>query len=91
MNVTKPSCAGTLESSDVFVEVQPCTDGLSIDIESVVLLQFGPSLQETVRNVLRNNNVTQARIKLKDRGALDCTVRARVETALVRAAEEVAT
>jgi citrate lyase gamma subunit len=32
--------------------------------------------------------VTGAQIRVQDRGALDCTIRARVETAVLRGGEE---
>jgi citrate lyase subunit gamma (acyl carrier protein) len=38
--------------------------------------------------VLDKFEVTGAHVTLKDQGALDCTIRARVETALRRAAKE---
>jgi citrate lyase subunit gamma (acyl carrier protein) len=93
LKITKKSLAGTLESSDVLVEVSP-TEAFSIvqdnrvEIESVVLEQFGEALEGTVSDVLRQFGVTNAHIVLLDRGALDCVVRARVETAVRRAGTE---
>lgn len=76
--------AGTLESSDVFVEVSPGTGGITIDIQSVVYEQFGTSIDETIRDVLRQNGVEDAAVAVNDKGALECTIRARVETAIKR-------
>ena len=36
-----PASAGTLESSDVFVEIAPAENGIEIDLNSVVQAQFG--------------------------------------------------
>ena len=75
--------AGTLESSDVFVTLEP-HDGLQIDIDSVVKNQFGEEILRTVEDVLRELNVRNAKLSIVDRGALDCVIRARVETAVQR-------
>ena len=75
--------AGTLESSDVFVTLEP-HDGLQIDIDSVVKNQFGEEILRTVEDVLSELNVCNAKLSIVDRGALDCVIRARVETAVLR-------
>jgi len=76
--------AGTLESSDVFVTLEPHEDGLQIDIDSVVQEQFGEVIRHTVEDVLEEMHVRNARLTIVDRGALDCVIRARVETAVLR-------
>ena len=75
--------AGTLESSAVFVTLEP-HDGLQIDIDSVVKNQFGEEILRTVEDVLSELNVRNAKLSIVDRGALDCVIRARVETAVLR-------
>ena len=40
----KPASAGTMESSDVFVELEPA-QGRSIELHSVVEAQFGDSIR----------------------------------------------
>lgn len=86
MNPTKVAIAGTLESSDVMVRVRPA-EALTIEIKSPVLEQFGEAIRKTVVEVLAERDVTAAEIEVVDRGALDCTIRARLETALERALE----
>jgi citrate lyase subunit gamma (acyl carrier protein) len=54
-------------------------------LESVVLKQFGDDIKASVMEVLAENAVTNAKVSVNDRGAIDCTIRARVETALKRA------
>ena len=76
--------AGTLESSDVFVTLEPWENGLEIEIDSVVKNQYGDAIRQAVEDVLREQNVTSARVSIVDRGALDCVIRARVETAVMR-------
>ena len=86
--LVKRAVAGTMESSDAYVELEPGVNGIEIDIDSVVINQFGDQLREVVQDVLREQGVDNAKVKLIDRGALDCVIRARVETAIVRAKGE---
>ncbi len=76
--------AGTLESSDVFVTLEPHDGGLEIEIDSVVKNQYGDAIREAVTDVLKELQVDSARVTIVDRGALDCVIRARVETAVLR-------
>ena len=89
MDILKRASAGTLESSDAYVEIEPGENGLEIQLESVVLGQFGESIDSTVRQVLDEQGVTNANIRVVDRGALECVLRARVETAVLRGKGEV--
>lgn len=88
MKIVKTASAGTLESSDVYVEVAPGEEGISLEIDSVVFAQFGDAIRETVLDVLKECEVEQAHVRVADRGALECVLRARVETALLRGKEE---
>ena len=72
-----------MESSDAYVEVQP-SQQMQIQLESVVKQQFGDQIMDTVRQVLEENNVEKANVRVVDRGALECVIRARVETAILR-------
>lgn len=78
------ACAGTDEKSDVVVTVSPGADGIVLELESVVMNQFGASIAASIREVAAQLGVANAHIKASDRGALDCVLRARVETALRR-------
>ena len=73
-----------MESSDVYVEIEPASDGLDIHIESVVEKQFGDKIEACVRDVLNEYGLTGANVRVIDRGALECVLRARVETAILR-------
>lgn len=87
MNITSIAVAGTLESSDIYVEVEPSTE-LELNIESVVLNQFGDEIRATILSVLEELGVKNGKISVQDKGAIDCTIRARVETAVRRAGGE---
>lgn len=88
MNITKPALAGTLESSDAQVRIEPATDGLDIEINSSVGKQFGDDIRATIHQVLTQLNVTHAQIIIEDKGALDCVLRARLKAALMRATDD---
>lgn len=83
MDILKRASAGTMESSDAYVEIEPANE-LSINIESVVAKQFGDKIDAAVRDVLAECKVTSAAVRVVDRGALECVIRARVETAVKR-------
>ena len=89
MEIIRPASAGTLESSDVRIEILPSEQpGIELDIQSDVKLIFGKAIEETVREVLASYHVSSAKVFLVDRGALDCTIRARLACAICRASEE---
>ena len=84
MEILKNASAGTMESSDAYVEIEPGTDGLKIRLESVVGGQFGDAIESVICEVLKENGVENANVRVVDRGALECVLRARVETAVLR-------
>lgn len=87
MVVVKSASAGTLESSDCMVSIKPA-DTLQIKVESVVLQQFGDEIRSVASRMLEQLGVTRAAVEIFDRGALDCVIEARVETAVKRAAKK---
>lgn len=87
MEIIKSASAGTMESSDAYVEIEPA-QSLQIQLESVVQAQFGEQIQGVVKEVLRDNGVEKANVRVIDRGALECVIRARVETAILRGRED---
>lgn len=83
MEIIKSASAGTVESSDVYVQIEPA-QGLDIQLESVVYNQFGDAIREVVAEVLHDQGIENAAVRIVDRGALECVIRARVETAVLR-------
>ena len=84
MEIKLRASAGTMESSDAYVEIEPGTEGVKLQLESVVMGQFGEAIEKAVRNVLQELSVENANVRVVDRGALECVIRARVETAVLR-------
>ncbi|MDG1640680.1 citrate lyase acyl carrier protein [Klebsiella huaxiensis] len=82
-----PAVAGTLESSDVMIRIEPLTSEQppEIEISSSVQKQFGDAIRATLDAVLQQHAIHGVAVIVDDKGALDCVLRARLETALMRA------
>ena len=85
--VLKPASAGTMESSDVLVELVPA-EGREIQLTSVVEAQFGDSIRALADEMLNQFDLQNVCLRIDDRGALECVLRARIETAILRAKGE---
>ena len=80
--------AGTMEPNDIMITVEPSdAGGVQVELTSSVYQQFGKQIIAVIRETAADYGVENALITAVDKGALDCTVRARVATALTRAAE----
>jgi citrate lyase subunit gamma (acyl carrier protein) len=86
MRIMKKAQAGTMQSSDLMVFLEPA-DTLTVTIESTVLKQFGGLIRDKVDQVLARHGVEAGEVRITDRGALDYAIEARLETALARATE----
>lgn len=81
--------AGTLESSDIMISIEPNEgNGIEIELKSTVENQFGNQIRKVIREVLEQLGVSDAKVTANDRGALDCTIRARLTTAVNRGSEQ---
>ena len=85
MEIVAADMAGTLESSDAQETVEPA-DGLEIRLSSSVMSQYGRQIRQVVADTLARLEVTGAKVTVIDKGALDCTLKARVEAAALRGA-----
>ncbi len=84
MVIQTPAMAGTLESSDAQVTVEPGKNGIELALTSSVMNQYGRQIRATVLETLDRLGVSSARVTVVDKGALDCTLKARVECAVFR-------
>jgi citrate lyase subunit gamma (acyl carrier protein) len=82
----RSGAAGTLESNDALVTVQEGL-GVSVEIDSIVDAFFHEQIDAAVRGELARLNVKDISVTVQDKGALDCTLRARVRTAVRRMEE----
>lgn len=87
MKIVKAAQAGTVESSDIVVKIEPNEIGVEIELTSSVLQQYGDRIEAVIRETLEALGVTAAHVIAIDKGALDCTVKARTQAAAFRAAE----
>ncbi|MEG0215843.1 MAG: citrate lyase acyl carrier protein [Hungatella sp.] len=87
MQIKKAAVAGTLESSDAQITVEPGDGTVKLLIESSVIHQFGKQIKATILETLNRLEVTDAVVTVVDKGALDCTLKARVECAVYRSNE----
>ena len=53
MEIKKTAMAGTLESSDVQVTIEPSENGIEILLESSVMRQFGKQIRAVVQRDVR--------------------------------------
>lgn len=89
MEIVKPAMAGTLESSDCQVTLEPGEGSVEFYLESSVINQYGNQIKKVVMKTLQTLQVNDVKIKIVDKGALDCTIKARVEGAVYRSVNQV--
>ncbi|MFB0972129.1 MAG: citrate lyase acyl carrier protein [Neofamilia sp.] len=88
MNIKKVGMAGTLESSDISITIQPKDEiGIEIILQSSLEKQFGKQIRKVIEDTLKVNGVDSALVRAVDKGAIDYVIKARTQTALYRAAD----
>jgi citrate lyase subunit gamma (acyl carrier protein) len=88
MKITKTAQAGAQESNDVLITVMPNDQGgiqVQLETKGVILKQFGKQIEQVIREKVEEMGVEDITIKAQDKGALNYTIRARVQAALERA------
>lgn len=82
--------AGSLESSDLLVVVDKAEagSGRQVELNSSVALQFGDSIMTEVERVLDRYEITDIHVLIEDKGALQPTICARMETAILRSMDK---
>ena len=87
MQIRCKASAGTMQSSDLMVVVEPA-ETLRIDIDSTVKKQYEHLIRARIEATIAQLEVSTGIIRVSDRGALDYAIAARVETAIRRASGE---
>ena len=86
MKITTPASAGTMESGDIFIEIESSEQqAVEVVLKSSVANEFGKQIVATIRSAVEEFGLESAVINAVDKGALDCTIRARVFAACQRA------
>lgn len=88
MEIRKPAMAGTLESSDCQVVIEEGDGKIEFSLDSAVIHQYGNQIRSVALETLRNLGIDNVKLTIVDKGALDCTIRARIEAAVYRSAEQ---
>ena len=84
MDIARPAIAGTLESSDCQVTVEKGEGKVDFSLESSVINQYGNQIRKVALETLENLGVKDVKLTIVDKGALDCTIKARIEAAVYR-------
>ena len=82
MELLHTASAGTLESSDC----SPC-ERFELDYRGANSVIFAKRTEGLVREMLDKHSVSGANVVIQDQGAIEITIKARLETALLRAAK----
>ncbi|MBU3128528.1 citrate lyase acyl carrier protein [Clostridium tagluense] len=86
MEINKPAKAGTMESNDIYVMIMPNPKGgIEINLQSIVMKQFGEEIEKVILDTLVELEVKNIIVSAQDKGALNYTIKARIETATKRA------
>ena len=79
MEIKNTAMAGTLESSDITVVIEPNPENeIEIELKSSVEKQFGDQIKKVINDTLKEMNIECAIVRVNDKGALDCVIKARV-------------
>ena len=88
MEIKKAATAGTLESSDCMVTIEPNDEGVEFSLSSSVIHQYGNQIRKVALETLKDLDIDNVRITIVDKGALDCTLKARIEGAVFRSVDQ---
>lgn len=81
--------AGTLESNDILITISSTGGSAnSVNLSSIVINQFGPAIRAVVEQRLEASGLSGVEVTVQDKGALECTIKARMETAIARYKEK---
>ncbi len=86
MRIVRTASAGTLESSDCQVTVSPA-ETTELEYGGANSAIFANRTKRLVDEVLKEHNIGGVKVSIHDQGAIEITIRARLETALERASE----
>ena len=89
MSAHYSAVAGTLESNDILITISSTGGSAnSVNLSSIVINQFGPAIRAVIDQCLEASGLSGVEVTVQDKGALECTIRARMETAIARYKEK---
>lgn len=92
MNLVHEATAGTSESGDARVTVVPKPGaGLILELKGPSIARFGDEIRAVAMSTLSALGVSDAKVSIDEKGALDATIQARLAAACGRAADAAGT
>ncbi|NCB23071.1 MAG: citrate lyase acyl carrier protein [Deltaproteobacteria bacterium] len=89
MSAHYSAVAGTLESNDILITISSTGGSAnSVNLSSIVINQFGPAIRAVIDQCLEASGLSGVEVTVQDKGALECTIKARMETAIARYKEK---
>lgn len=89
MSAHVSAVAGTLESNDILITISGIGGSAnSVSLSSIVINQFGPAIRAVIDQCLEASGLLGVEVTVQDKGALECTIKARMETAIARYKEK---
>ena len=79
----KIGTAGSKESNDCYVTVEEA-NSTEIVIDSIVAAFFYDQIKETVEETLKEMKISNVKVTVLDKGALDYTIKSRLISAIKR-------
>lgn len=89
MDIKKIGQGGADSKGDILIKIEPNSAGLEINITSSLGKLFYTKIAEAIDETANRFGITNAIITAIDNGALDFVIRARTETAIIRASQEI--
>lgn len=90
MKLKKEASAGTMDSCDINIRLDNnlLSNTNEIHLKSVVEKQYGEHIKNLISQVIDKYGLEGVVVNAVDRGALDCTIKARVESAIQRGLDQ---
>ncbi len=89
MEIRKESYCGSENPYDILVKIEPAENGIDIEVSSTSGEEQFKKIKVLVEEILNFYGIVNAKITLKDYGAPDFVVKARMETVIRRASQEI--
>jgi citrate lyase subunit gamma (acyl carrier protein) len=85
--ITQVAQSGTVESSDILINLAPAApnSGILIELSTPTPKQYGQQIRALIQQTLVEYGIENALVQATDKGALDYTIKARLITAIKRA------
>lgn len=88
MKINKMATAGSTDSNDILITLEPSENGFEMEFTSTVNKLYGRQIQNIICQTIGDLGLTDVKVTADDHGALDYTIRARVKTAVCHAVAE---